>query len=154
MDEELKNRREAAMAELQNALAELESGTELSGLKAGHGVQSRRFSFSWSEPDLAIDFEMPYSRVLSDEEAQRAENTDIGAAVRLALLLLEAAGRGTLLQEGESSLRVSIAEGGAEYLFLNEEGDLADSGGNLAVLASRLELSAPRDGTAMTIIWP
>ena len=154
MDEELKNRREAAMDELQAALAELESGTELSNLSDGHGLQSRVFAFAWSEPGLTVDFRMPYARVLTDEDDQRSDNMDIGAAARLALLLLDAAGRGVLLQEGESSLRVMIGEEREEYMFLGAGDEPIDSGGDLAVLAARLELSIPGDGTAMDIIWP
>jgi len=154
MDEDLKNRREAVTGELQAVLAELESGDELTHFTDGHGLQSRSFAFTWSEPTLEIDFRLPLARVLNDEAEQQSDSTEIGVALRLAILLLEAAGRGTLLQQGESTLRVTLQEDFAGYQLLDAEGVQIDASEDLEVLIARLELASPRENNSMDIIWP
>lgn len=154
MDEELNAQREAAIAELQTALSELSSGAELTALTGGHGLQSRAFVFSWTEPALQIRIELPYARVLSDEAEQQEDNAQIGAGIRLALLLLDAAGRGKLLQSGESLLAVTIDADAAEYRIIGTEGDLVDAGDDLEVLLARLELALPSDEAPQVMLWP
>ena len=58
---------------------------------------------------LAIDVDLPWGRVLSGEEAQAADAAEVGAACRMALLLLVAHEAGTLLHEGEARLSASRA---------------------------------------------
>ena len=84
----LKNARAEAVEELRAAFNELKSGEGLTRLVGGHGVQSRVFEFEWSEPALGISFRMPYARVLSDEASQKDDDEEIGAAIRMAILLL------------------------------------------------------------------
>ncbi len=76
------NTREDVIAELRAALVELEGGAGLSLFVGGHGLMSRRFEFSWSEPTLDINFQLPYARVLADEESQKEDDAEIGAAIR------------------------------------------------------------------------
>ena len=85
--------RAEAAEELRAAFAELESDEGLTRFVGGHGVQSRVFEFEWSEPALEISFHIPYARVLSDEESQKEDDEEIGAAIRMAILLLTTAGR-------------------------------------------------------------
>ena len=154
MDEELKNRREAVIDDLHAALAEHESGVELTHFTDGHGLQSRSFAFTWSETALEIDFHLPFARVFGEEDMQQSESADIGAAIRLAILLLEAAGRGTLLHQGETTLRVELEEDFAEYQLFDTQGEQIDAGEDLGLLTSRLELAAPQDNSSTDIIWP
>lgn len=154
MDEELKKRREDAITELQTALAELASGIELSRFVNGHGLQSRYFEFEWNDPALGISFRLPYDCVLSDDETQNADSSEIGAALRMAVLLLDTANRGALFQQDEEFLSVSLDDGGAEYRFFGPSGNAADSGENLEVLISRLELALPSEANSQVLIWP
>ena len=154
MDEELKKRREDAITELQSALDELSSGSEMTRFVNGHGLQSRYFEFEWNDPALAIDFRLPYDCVLSDDETQKADASEIGAALRIAVLLLDTANRGALFQQGEEFLSVSLDEGGAEYRFFSPAGSVVDSGENLAVLVSRIELSLPSEANSQVLLWP
>ena len=106
---------EETIEELRAALAELESGEGLSRFVEGHGLQSRFFAFSWKSEGLSIDFNLPCGRVLSDEEEQALDAARVGAALRMAILLLTAADGGKLLFEGEASLSVAADEDGARY---------------------------------------
>ena len=87
---------EETIEELRAALAELESGEGLSRFVEGHGLQSRFFAFSWKSEGLSIDFNLPCGRVLSDEEEQALDAARVGAALRMAILLLTAADGGKL----------------------------------------------------------
>ena len=98
---------EETIEELRAALAELESGEGLSRFVEGHGLQSRFFAFSWKSEGLSIDFNLPCGRVLSDEEEQALDAARVGAALRMAILLLTAADGGKLLFEGEALLSVA-----------------------------------------------
>ena len=73
MEDNVEERREEIIAELKAALAELEEGEGLSQFIVGHGLMSRLFEFKWSEPTLEINFSLPYARVLTDEDSQKAE---------------------------------------------------------------------------------
>ncbi len=79
--------------ELKAALEELESGEGLSRFVGGHGLMSRMFKFSRSEPTLEIDFRLPYARVLMDEESQNADEAENSMAARMATLLLTVEGQ-------------------------------------------------------------
>ena len=46
----MNQKRIEAIAGLENALNEIESGEGLSTFVEGHGLQSHRFRFEWSEP--------------------------------------------------------------------------------------------------------
>lgn len=148
--------RQATIGELKAALAELESEDGLERFVEGHGLQSRVFAFSWSEPELEIDFRMPYARVLSDKEAQAADAAAVGAAIRLAILLLLAApGRGGLLAEGEARLSVTGDGDGGRYETQAPDGTPVDSGDGWDPLVARLKAALPDDADApVSIIWP
>ena len=81
-------KRAEAVEELRVAFAELESGEGLTRFVGGHGIQSRVFEYEWSDPALEISFRIPYARVLSDEATQKEDDEEIGAAIRMAILLL------------------------------------------------------------------
>ena len=90
---DIETKRADAVEELRAAFAELESGEGLTRFVGGHGIQSRVFEFEWSDPALEISFRIPYARVLSDEASQKEDDEEIGAAIRMAILLLSTAGR-------------------------------------------------------------
>ena len=92
--------------ELKAAIAELESENGMERFVGGHGLQSRFFVFEWRDERLEIDFRLPYARVLSDEETQAEDTMKVGAAIRLAILLLASCGDGRLLEDGETKLSV------------------------------------------------
>ena len=154
MNSKLTEQRKAAAEELSAALEELESEDGLVSLTAGHGLQSQFFEFRWSEPALAIELHLPFARVLTDDEAQASDNLEIGASIRLAILLLDAQERGELLQPPEASLSASVTEGGLWYIFADAEGNDLDSGSDIEVLAERLELASPDGSEPLNIIWP
>ena len=66
------------VGELRAAIAELESEDGLERFVEGHGLQSRYFAFKWDSARLAIDFRLPYARVLSDEEVQAEDAAGVG----------------------------------------------------------------------------
>ena len=142
-----------ALAELQAALGELERGDGLSHFLGGHGLMSRVFEFKWSEPTLEIDFRLPYARVLGDEESQKEDDAEVGAASRMAMLLLTVEG-----QEGKAleGMRVSVwaDEKGVGYSLSDAEGDTSESGDDWSGIVSRLEADLPKDKESLAIIWP
>ena len=142
-----------ALAELQAALGELERGDGLSHFLGGHGLMSRVFEFKWSEPTLEIDFRLPYARVLGDEESQKEDDAEVGAAIRMAMLLLTVEG-----QEGKAleGMRVSVwaDEKGVGYSLSDAEGDTSESGDDWSGIVSRLEADLPKDKESLAIIWP
>ena len=155
------------MENIDKTIAELGavvSGIETDGLSArfieGHGLQSRRFRFDWSDDLLALHFDLPCRRLLSSEEAQCADEAEIAAACRMGLLLLVARRDGKLLRdaEGEASLAATCDDFGARYAIRDAEGETLDAGDGWAVLAARLEGAfAPDAGTAeepVSIILP
>ena len=142
-----------AIEELRAALAELESGEGLSRFVEGHGLQSRVFVFSWESEELSIDFELPCERVLSDEEERALDAVRVGSALRLAILLLEAAAEGRLLAEGEAGLSVAADEDGVRYAVSGPEGDVIDEAEDWDPLVARLDASLP-DGEDVQIFWP
>jgi len=150
MENDIESRRAAALAELKAAFAELESGQGLTRLVGGHGIQSRVFEFEWDEPALGIRFRLPYARLLQDEAAQKADDEEIGAAIRMAMLLLATAER----MESESRTEVSCDERGTAYAVYAADGELEDSGTDWAPLVKRFETESGDAEEPLAIIWP
>ena len=150
MGNEIESRRAAALAELKAAFAELESGQGLTRLVGGHGIQSRVFEFEWDEPALGIRFRLPYARVLSDEETQKEDDEEIGAAIRMAMFLLTTAEH----RESESRIEVSCDERGTAYAVYSADGELEDSGTDWAPLVKRFETEFGAASEPLAIIWP
>ena len=150
MENDIESRRAAALAELKAAFDELESGRGLTHLVGGHGIQSRVFEFEWREPSLEISFRLPYGRVLSDEAAQKDDDAEIGAAIRMAILLLTTAGR----MESAPRMEVSCDDRGAAYAVYVADGELEDSGTDWAPLVKRLAAEFGNASEPLAIIWP
>lgn len=150
MGNDIESRRAAAIEELRAAFAELESGAGLTRLVGGHGIQSRVFEFEWREPSLEISFRLPYARVLSDEAVQKEGDAEIGAAIRMAILLLTMAGR----MESATRIEVSCSDRGAAYAVYVADGELEDSGTDWAPLVKRLKAVLGDDAEPVSIIWP
>ena len=149
-EKEMETKRADAVEELRAAFAELESGEGLTRLVGGHGIQSRVFEFEWSEPALEISFRIPYARVLSDEASQKDDEEEIGAAIRMAILLLSTEGR----LESVSRIEVSCDDRGTAYAIYGAEGELEDSGADWAPLVKRLETEFDGGSEPLSIIWP
>ena len=135
-------------------MAEMETEDGLVSFVEGHGVQSRFFAFSWRSDDLEINFRLPFARVLSVEEEQELDKARIGAAIRLAVLLLNSDEAGKLLQDGESTISVYADDSGAGYSVVDAEGAEVDSGEGFEPLVVRLESSLDSEEGHLTIIWP
>ena len=149
-EEDMKTKRAEAVEELRAAFAEIESGEGLTRLVGGHGIQSRVFEFEWSEPALEISFRIPYARVLSDEASQKGDDEEIGAAIRMAILLLTTAGR----LESVSRIEVSCDDHGTAYAVYGAEGELEDSGADWGPLVKRFEAELGDAAEPLSIIWP
>ena len=147
-------KQEETINELKAALAELESDEGLEMFVEGHGLQSRYFAFSWQSEGLEIEYNLPYARVLSDEDAQKLDASRIGAAIRLAILLLATSSSGALLHDGESSLSVTADDTGASYSIFGSDGEVVDSSDEWESLIARLEADFPNVGDNVQIIWP
>jgi len=139
-----------AVEELRAAFAEIESGEGLTHLVGGHGLQSRVFEFRWSDPALEINFSLPYGRILSDEETQKGDDAEIGAAIRMAILLLLTAGR----MESVSKIEVSCSDRISTYAVYSADGELEDSGTDWEPLVKRLESELGDSQENISIIWP
>jgi hypothetical protein len=149
--------KDEAIARLKTAIRELETGEGLTDLTGGHGIQSRTFEFSWTTPTLDISLSMPYARVLSGDDTLREDDASIGAACRLAILLIEADAAKTLLAEGEVSMTVAYDKlGGPSYQSAALDGTLVDSDSDWSPLVARLEraLQSSTSPDALSIIWP
>ena len=153
MDDNTAEKREETIAALNAALAELDGGEDLSRFVGGHGFMSRRFEFAWREPGLEIDFGLPYARVLSDEESQKDDDAEVGAAIRMAILLLTAEGRKA---DGGDGAAVSVwaNDAGTGYSIRDGQGELVDSGDDWSGLVHRLESALPEGEEALAVIWP
>ena len=149
-EQDIEAKRAEAVEELRAAFAELESGEGLTRLAGGHGIQSRVFEFEWDEPALEISFRIPYARVLSGEEAQKDDNEEIGAAIRMAIFLLATARR----MESESRIEVSCDDRGTAYAVYAADGELEDSGTDWAPLVKRFETEFGAAAEPLAIIWP
>ena len=150
MDNDIETKRVAAIAELKAALSDLESGEGLTRLVGGHGIQSRVFEFAWDEPSLEIDFRLPYGRLLSDEESQKEDDAEIGAAIRMAILLLSTAGRAG----AATRIEVACDDRGPTYAVYAEGGEIEDSGADWGPLVRRLETVLGGETDAVSVIWP
>ena len=153
MNDDAEETREETIAALNAALAELEGGEALSRFVGGHGLMSRRFEFNWREPALEIDFRLPYARLLSDEESQKDDDAEIGAAIRMAILLLTVSGGES---DGGDGMVVSawVDENGAGYSIRDGQGELVDSGDDWSGLVHRLESALPEGEEGLSVIWP
>ena len=146
-------RTEAAEA-LRSALGELESGNALSGFVEGHALQSWHFVFSWRSDWLSIEYRLPYARVLSGEEEVSFDNARIGAAIRMAMLLLSATSAEAILHDGEAELSVEAGEFGVRYAVSGPDGEEIDSAEDWQPLVARLENDLSAAGDGLQIIWP
>jgi len=146
----METKRAEAVEELRAAFAELESGEGLTRLVGGHGIQSRVFEFEWSEPALKISFRIPYARVLSDEASQKDDEEEIGAAIRMAILILSTVGR----LESVSRISVSCDDRGTTYAVYGAEGEIEDSGTDWGPLVKRFEAEFGDTPESLSIIWP
>ena len=153
MDDNTAETRKGTIAALNAALEELESGEGLSRFVDGHGLMSRRFEFEWREPKLEIDFRLPYARVLADEESQQDDDAEVGAAIRMAILLLTVDGEKANDIDG-MSLSVWVDENGAGYSIRDAEGEVVDSGDDWSGLVHRLESALPEGEESLSVIWP
>ena len=140
--------------ELRGALAELESEDGLESFVEGHGLHSRYFTFSWRSEHIEINFRLPYGRVLSDEDEQAIDAARIGAAIRLAILMLALDAKGLLLDEGEAKISVSAEDSEATYSILGGDGEEIDAGEDWEPLIARINASLPDEESGLQIIWP
>ena len=145
---------EETINELKAALAELESDDGLEMFVEGHGLQSRYFAFSWQSDGLEIEYNLPYARVLSDEDAQKLDAARIGAAIRLAILLLATSSSGARLHDGETTLSVTADDTGASYSIVGSDGEVVDSSDEWEPLIARLEADLPAAAADIQVIWP
>ena len=150
----MEDKRQEMIDALRAAMAEMESEEGLVSFIEGHGLQSRVFALSWQSDTLRIDFRLPFARVLSDEEEQELDKARIGAAIRLAVLLLNSDEAGKLLQDGESTISVYADDSGAGYSVVDADGAEVDSGEGFEPLVARLESSLDSEEGHLTIIWP
>ncbi len=148
------DRRVEALEALHSALGELESGKALADFVEGHGLQSWYFVFSWRSDWLSISFRLPYARVLSGEDEASFDNARIGAAIRMAILLLSATSAAALLHDGEAALSVEAGEFGVRYAVSGPDGEEIDSADDWQPLIARLENDLPSAGAGLQIIWP
>jgi len=149
-DKDIEARRAEAVEELRVAFAELESGEGLTRFVGGHGFQSRVFEFEWREASLQISFRLPYGRVLQDEASQKEDDEEIGAAIRMAMLLLATAER----MDASSRLEVSCDDHGTSYVVYSADEEIEDSGTDWAPLVKRLEAGLCDTPDSLSIIWP
>ena len=144
---------EETVKELRAALAEHESGEGLARFVEGHGLQSRFFAFSWESEGLSIEFHLPYARVLSDEADQSLDAARVGAAIRMAILLLAVDAEGKLLAEGETRISVEADEDGTRYSISGPDDGTVDAGDDWDPLVARLDAALP-DDDAVQVFWP
>ena len=150
----MKEKRIETIAELENALEEIESEEGLSTFVEGHGLHSHRFRFEWSEPLLHISYDLPTGRVLSPEEDQKADDAEAGAAIRLAIVLLRAFENGKPESFEDGSLNVYCDDDGARYEIRADDGNIIDEEEGWSGLASRLEGVFTDLADGPVIIWP
>ena len=152
IDEDIKEKRMEVLARLEEALEEIKSGEGLSTFVEGHGLQSRRFRFEWLEPSLQISYDLPTGRVLSPETDQKADDEEVGAAIRLALVLFQAVQDGNTEVFEDGMLSVSCDDNGAHYALYAPDGSVKDEGDGWGGLVSRLE-AIYRDSEEELIIF-
>jgi len=148
---------EKAIADLEEVVAGVEAGEVPERFVEGFGLQSRWFSFRWSDEVLALDFNLPCWRVLSSDEDRGSDDAEIAAACRMGMLLLAARRDGGLLraEDGEASLSAFCSEHGARFTLRDAEGNVLDSGG-WSVLVARLEsvFALGAGSPAVSVFYP
>ena len=87
---------------------------------------------------------------LSDEASQKEDDEEIGAAIRMAILLLTTAGR----IGSASRMEVSCDDRGTTYAVFAADGELEDSGTDWAPLVKRFETELGDAPESLSIIWP
>lgn len=162
----MENEKQAEEA-LRSALASIETGNDVQedfgggadsswtiGM-GGHGIHNRAICFAWHDARLSIDYKLPWARVFASE-ASRAEDANlVRAALRLAILLLEAYKAGTLFADGEELLDVTADGDGVAYGFKGPDGSVLDEADDWGALVARLEASAgSATPESVDIIWP
>ena len=85
---------------------------------------------------------------------QKLDAARIGAAIRLAILLLATSSSGALLHDGETTLSVTADEVGASYSIVGTDDEVIDSGEDWEPLIARLETDLPAAGDDFQVIWP
>jgi hypothetical protein len=153
MEDTLKEKRMEAVAGLEDALEEIESGEGLSTFVEGHGLQSRRFRFEWREPGLEISYDLPTGRVLAPEEDQQADDAEAASAIRLALLVFRAIHDGRTAELEDGLVGVSCDEDGAHYVVYGPDGSLVDKGDGWSVLIPPLETLFRDVSKTLAIFW-
>ena len=139
----------AAIADLKVALEELDTEEGLTSFVEGHGMQSLFFVWRWNDERRRIDFHLPYARVLETEEEQKEDDSEIAAAIKMAILLL------SLGDAVEERIEVDCDEDGTRYSVWTSDGELVDSGDDWRVLVNRIEATLPADvDSNIVIIWP
>lgn len=153
MEDERKEKRMEVLAGLEDALEEIESGEGLSTFVEGHGFQSRRFRFEWHEPVLHISYDLPTGRVLASEEAQKADDEEAAAAIRMAILVFRAMLDGRTEELEDGSVCLWCDEDGARYAIYDPDGSLVDKGDGWAVLIPPLETLFRDVSATLAIFW-
>jgi len=148
MNENTDQIRLETIKKLQQTLAELESGDELSHFVAGHGFQSRFFGFEWADDFLSITIHLPYGHLLDDAQTQQMSDLSLGIAIRMVMLLL------TAQSSGEGRLEVICNENETYYAIKDGEGNVVDSGNELNPLVKRLERVFSDTNEKSVVIWP
>ena len=97
-----------------------------------------------------IRFRLPCGRLLSDEESQKEDDAEIGAAIRMAILLLSTAGR----SGAAARIEVACDDRGPTYAVYAEGGEIEDSGADWGPLVRRLETVLGGETDAVSVIWP
>ena len=97
-----------------------------------------------------ISFRIPYARVLLDEPSQKEDDAEIGAAIRMAILLLTTAGN----VGATSRIEVSCDDRGTSYAVYAQDGELEDSGTDWSPLVRRLGAELDNAPDSLSIIWP
>ena len=136
---------------LRADLAAIEAGeTEALSFVSGHGFQSRRWRFAFENDNLSIDFDLPLGCVLADEEARKAENAEVSAAIRMALVLISA-----WTEDAASGGRLCVAHDGetASWRLISGDGEVLDDADDWASLVAKLDAEIPEEEKAV-IFWP
>ena len=94
-------------------------------------------------------------RLLRDDVrlGQADDAAEIGAAIRMAILLLTVEGMKTDGADG-TVVSVWVDENGAGYSIRDAQGELVDSGNDWSGLVHRLESALPEGEEDLAVIWP
>ena len=98
---------------------------------------------------LEIDFRLPWGLALDEEESRRARDAEVGAAIRLAILLLQA-------PAAEDGGRITVAADsrGVSYAIFAPDGSLEDADDDWEPLVRRLETGLADTASVATVFWP